>query len=91
MTVVRGAVPATRTEFGTSDLGSALRAAPKAFCGVGLFSAIINVLAPTGCLFMLQIYDRVLPSGSVPKLVVLEELTPWPDFRRPRGLCARHR
>ncbi|MET3580515.1 ATP-binding cassette subfamily C protein [Mesorhizobium robiniae] len=37
--------------------------------GVGVFSAVINVLALTGSVYMLQIYDRVLPSQSVPTLV----------------------
>jgi ATP-binding cassette subfamily C protein len=37
--------------------------------GVGLFSAVINVLALTGSIYMLQVYDRVLPSQSVPTLV----------------------
>jgi ATP-binding cassette subfamily C protein len=36
-----------------------------------LFSGIINVLMLTGSLFMLEIYDRVLPSRSVPTLVGL--------------------
>lgn len=36
-----------------------------------LFSAILNVLMLTGSLYMLQVYDRVLPGGSVPTLVVL--------------------
>ena len=44
---------------------------PLAFVGVGLFSGLINVLMLTGPLFMLQIYDRVLPSHSVPTLVGL--------------------
>ena len=43
--------------------------------GVALFSTGLNVLALTGSLFMLQIYDRVLPSGSVPTLVVFSALT----------------
>lgn len=37
--------------------------------GVGVFSAVINVLALTGSVYMLQIYDRVLPSQSVPTLI----------------------
>ncbi|MCP4284502.1 MAG: type I secretion system permease/ATPase [Gammaproteobacteria bacterium] len=43
----------------------------SAFAGIGLLSLPINLLMLTGPLFMLQIYDRVLASGSVPTLVVL--------------------
>jgi len=39
--------------------------------GVALFSCIINLLGFTGPLFMLEVYDRVIPSGSVPTLVAL--------------------
>lgn len=42
-----------------------------AFAFVGVFSCIVNLLMLTGPLFMLQIYDRVLTSQSVPTLVVL--------------------
>ncbi len=38
---------------------------------VGLFSAFINILMLTGAIYMLQLYDRVLTSGSVPTLVAL--------------------
>jgi ATP-binding cassette subfamily C protein len=38
---------------------------------LGVFSACLNFLALTGPLFMLQIYDRVLPSGSVATLMLL--------------------
>jgi PrtD family type I secretion system ABC transporter len=35
------------------------------------FSALINVLMLTGSIYMMQVYDRVLSSGSVPTLVGL--------------------
>jgi ATP-binding cassette subfamily C protein len=39
-----------------------------------LISGAINVLALTGSLYMMQIYDRALTSGSVPTLLVLSAL-----------------
>src|SRR5262245_5098574 len=54
-----------------SELGDALRACRGAFIGVGLMSCVINLLYLTGSIFMLEIYDRVLPSRSVPTLVGL--------------------
>src|SRR5271156_2114054 len=54
-----------------SELGDALRACRSAFVGVGIMSCVINLLYLTGSLFMLEVYDRVLPSRSVPTLVGL--------------------
>src|SRR3979411_716409 len=54
-----------------SELGDALRACRSAFLGVGIISCFINLLYLTGSIFMLEIYDRVLPSRSVPTLVGL--------------------
>src|ERR1700761_6135221 len=54
-----------------SELGKALRACRSAFIGVGLMSCVINLLYLTGSIFMLEVYDRVLPSRSVPTLVGL--------------------
>ncbi|KIU46853.1 MULTISPECIES: type I secretion system permease/ATPase [Bradyrhizobium] len=54
-----------------SELAEALRACRGAFVGVGLISCMINLLYLTGSMFMLQVYDRVLPSRSVPTLVGL--------------------
>ena len=54
-----------------SELGEALRACRSAFVGVGLLSCMINILYLTGSIFMLEVYDRVLPSRSVPTLVGL--------------------
>ena len=45
-----------------------------AFVGVGLFSLLINVLMLTGPIFMLQVYDRILTSRSLPSLVALSLL-----------------
>ena len=42
--------------------------------GVGVFSGVINILALTGSFYMLQVYDRVLPSRSIPTLVGLSVL-----------------
>jgi ATP-binding cassette subfamily C protein len=42
-----------------------------AFVGIGLMSAVVNVLYLTGSLFMMEVYDRVLPSRSLPTLVAL--------------------
>ncbi|QJR17712.1 type I secretion system permease/ATPase [Pelagibacterium halotolerans] len=45
-----------------------------AVLGLGLLSIISNLLLLTGPLFMLQIYDRVLASKSVPTLMALTGL-----------------
>jgi ATP-binding cassette subfamily C protein len=54
-----------------SELGEALRACRSAFLGVGAMSCMINLLYLTGSIFMLEVYDRVLPSRSVPTLIGL--------------------
>jgi ATP-binding cassette subfamily C protein len=48
-----------------------LQACSGALIAVAIYSGAINVLMLTGALFMLQVYDRVLPSHSVPTLVGL--------------------
>lgn len=53
------------------QLRQALAACRAALTGVALVSALINVLYLTGSFFMLEVYDRVLPSQSVPTLVGL--------------------
>ncbi|HYR64820.1 MAG TPA: ABC transporter transmembrane domain-containing protein, partial [Reyranella sp.] len=51
-----------------SELSTALAACRSAFAGVALFSALLNVLYLTGSFYMLEVYDRVLPSRSLPTL-----------------------
>jgi ATP-binding cassette subfamily C protein PrsD len=49
-----------------------IRAACRgAFLGVALLSGLINVLYLSGSVFMMEVYDRVLPSRSIPTLVGL--------------------
>ena len=73
------AVPGVRR----SELGDALHACRSAFIGVGALSSMINLLYLTGSIFMLEVYDRVLPSRSVPTL------SAWPfwpaDCTSPKG------
>jgi PrtD family type I secretion system ABC transporter len=53
------------------DVAGALRECRRAFAGVALFSGVVNLLMLAGPLYMLQIYDRVLSSRSLPTLVAL--------------------
>jgi ATP-binding cassette subfamily C protein len=53
------------------ELATALRACRAAFAGVGLLSLVVNILYLSGSFFMLEVYDRVLPSRSIPTLVGL--------------------
>lgn len=52
-------------------IAAAFSACRNALIGTGAISFVINLLMLTGPLFMLQIYDRVLTSRSVPTLVAL--------------------
>lgn len=52
-------------------LSEAVRKHKGALLLVGLFTSFVNLLGLTGSLFMLQVYDRVLPSRSEPTLVLL--------------------
>src|SRR6188768_1153223 len=57
-----------------SELSAALAACRGAFISIGLMSGMSNILMLTGALFMLEVYDRVLPSRSVPTLIGLVSL-----------------
>lgn len=67
--------PASRSDLNQSG---ALIAALKGFRGAlfaaSLISGVINLLALTGSFYMLQVYDRVLSSHSVPTLIALSVL-----------------
>ena len=61
--------PARQTE--TTELKEALRASRQVFWHAGGFSLFVNILMLTGPLYMLQVYDRVLASQSIPTLLAL--------------------
>lgn len=48
-----------------------LRKSRSAIIAVGVFSVFLNLLVLAGPLYMLQVYDRVLISGSMQTLVIL--------------------
>lgn len=71
----------------------ALRPLRRTSVVVGLLSAVVNILMLTGPMFMLQIYDRVLSSGSFATLqglflivVILYAFLGFYDFLRTRIL-----
>ncbi|MBU2583586.1 MAG: type I secretion system permease/ATPase [Alphaproteobacteria bacterium] len=65
-----------RPRPGTSgEIRNAILASRDAFVSLGIFSFVINLLMLAGPLFMLQVYDRVISSGSIPTLVALTVLT----------------
>jgi len=55
-------------------LRDAVRDSRGIFIAAGVFGLAINILMLTGPLYMLQVYDRVLASQSVPTLVALTVL-----------------
>ncbi len=57
-----------------TEVGQTLMASRRAFVGVGIFTAFINILMLTGPLYMLQVYDRVLASSSMSTLVTVSVL-----------------
>jgi ATP-binding cassette, subfamily C, bacterial len=60
-----------RTQAALEPLAKALAACRKAFVAVGVFSLIMSALLLTLPLYMTQVYDRVLGSGSISTLLML--------------------
>lgn len=58
-----------------SIIENVFKSLKSAFFGASIASIFVNILMLTGPIFMLQVYDRVLASGSVPTLVVIGALT----------------
>lgn len=56
---------------GTGPLAEAFRACRVHFVGAAVFSALINLLYLTPTLYMMQVYDRVVPTGGLTTLVLM--------------------
>ena len=63
--------PAQPNHNRSTELRRALWSCSSAFLATAGFSGLLNLLMLTGSLFMLEVYDRVLPSRSVPTLIGL--------------------
>lgn len=59
---------------GLAELKAARRTNRSLFWAVGIFSVFVNLLMLTGPIYMLQVYDRVLGSGSKETLLALSVL-----------------
>lgn len=70
MAVTEGKAPApsAASQPELNAYRSALRVMRRPVAAAGFFSALISLLMLTGSLYMLQVYDRVLSSGSVATL-----------------------
>ena len=69
-------------DWRTSPVRAAIRRCSLALASVAVFSGFINILALTGSFYMLQVYDRVLTSRSVPTLVGLTVLMAEQNFHQ---------
>ncbi len=66
-----GQMNAPRSNHRESDLKQTFRLCKSAFIAVGLITCLLNILYLTGSIYMLEVYDRVLPSRSGPTLLGL--------------------
>src|SRR5712675_1851915 len=71
-----------------------LRASGRQLAGVAVFSGVVNLLTLSGSLYMLQVYDRVIPSRNVATLFGLSLMVLFAyvvqgyfDALRARMLC----
>ena len=56
---------------GTKPLADALKACRVHFVWAAVFSALVNLLYLTPTIYMMQVYDRVVPTGGVTTLILI--------------------
>ena len=59
------------TQPGTEPLAEALRACRVHFVWAAVFSALVNLLYLTPTIYMMQVYDRVVPTGGITTLILI--------------------
>jgi ATP-binding cassette subfamily C protein len=64
-------IPAGHPSHRDNPVSQALASTRADWVHVAIFSGIVNALVLTGSIYMIQVYDRVLSSRSVPTLVAL--------------------
>src|ERR1700724_4574763 len=71
-----------------------LRVSARQLAGVAVFSGVVNLLTLSGSLYMLQVYDRVIPSRNIATLFGLSLMVLFAylmqgyfDALRARMLC----
>src|SRR3982074_3507978 len=104
MSIVQGHAQAMFPSSGISNLRAALasddpvaaglRESARRMVGIAVFSGVINVLMLSGSLYMLQVYDRVIPSRNLATLFGLSAMVllaylvqGYFDALRSRMLC----
>ena len=73
--LIFAAAAAAKTTSTPPELQAVARASRSAIFSAALFSLFLNLLMLVPSLYMLQVYDRVLSTGSVPTLLVLTLIT----------------
>ncbi len=68
-------LPASSADGTPPELRAVIRASRSAIASAAMFSLFLNLLMLVPTLYMLQIYDRVLSTGSVPTLLMLTLIT----------------
>jgi PrtD family type I secretion system ABC transporter len=92
---VSRAISGLRSTLAADDpVAAALRASARRMIGVAVFSGVINILMLSGSIYMLQVYDRVIPSRNLATLFGLSLMVliaylvqGYFDAMRSRMLC----
>src|SRR5215467_2496629 len=59
---------------GDDPVAIQMRASGRRLTGVAAFSGVVNLLTLTGSIYMLQVYDRVIPSRDLATLFGLSAI-----------------